>query len=111
MSAVRKFGPSAEIIAIRATAKMYITVWDLPELTWARSGVGIDVRPGAISQGDYSDIVRGMKDIGLIGKLVPDHAIQVVRNTADTELFDILVHGVGSYRVAPSGSGFARVPH
>lgn len=110
MSAMRKrTGKSAEVIAIRPTAKMYVTIWNLPELTWAQSGVGIDVRPGSIARGDYEDLITGLVAIRLIR---PDESegVRIQRNTDDTDMYDVIcADGHGLYRISPSGSAFRRV--
>ena len=100
---------SAEVIAIRPRAKMYVTVWNLPELTWAQSAVGIDVRPGSIARGDYQDLIEGLVAIQLVRR-EEAKGIRVVRGPSDTELFDVIAEdGTPLFRISPSGSAFRRV--
>ncbi len=98
---------SAVIVPIRKSAPLYITVWNMPDLTLARSGVRIDIRPGSIANEDYGDIIAGLVAAGLVRK-VDSEVCHVAKAMTDAELFDVYVGDSIAYRLSPSGWAFQR---
>ena len=99
---------SAQILPIRATAPLFITVWNMPELTLARSGLRIDIRPGSLAREDYSDIISGLVGAQMIRKGA-ESLYSVAKAMTDAEIYDVFDGADRQvYRLSPAGWAFQR---